>query len=270
MRRNAVYVLSVVAIVAIVALMLVLLRPSGTQEEQPAVEEDVFVDPYNWENLDRTDGRYRYVVDGQVKSRLGIDVSENQHDIDWNAVAADGIEFAMIRLGYRGATVGDMYVDEYFEANLEGAKAAGIDCGVYFFSQAKTVDEAVAEANFVMGKLAGRKLEYPIAFDSEEAVMGTEEARTSGLDEETMTAIAEAFCASVEKAGYRTLVYGNVHDLSRYHYENMQARDLWWAEYGVPSPTAQIDIVMWQYSNSGNVAGIETAVDMDIDLSGAL
>ena len=176
----------------------------------------------------------------------------------------------MIRLGYRGATEGDMYLDEYYEANLRGAKEAGVQCGVYFFSQAQTAEEAVAEAEFVLDNLGGQSLEYPIAFDSEEAVLDLAESRTTGLDDETMTAIAEAFCTRVEQAGYRSLVYGNASDLSRYHYEAMQARNLWWAEYDVPSPTAQIDIVMWQYSNAGDVAGIDAAVDMNIDLSGAL
>ena len=270
-RRNSVYILSVVAVILIIALMLVFLRGCVPQQGEPASEENTaYISPYDWTKLDRSDGRYAYIEADQVKSRLGIDVSENQQEIDWQAVADDGIQFAMIRLGYRGATEGDLYLDGYYQDYLAGAKEAGIDRGIYFFSQAQTVEEAVEEADFVLENLKGEKLEYPIAFDSEEAVLGLEEPRTSGLDDNTMTAIAEAFCNRVEAAGYRSLVYGNYADLSRFHYASMEDHDLWWAEYDAPVPTAQIDIIMWQYSNSGQVAGISTAVDMDIDLSAAL
>ena len=275
MRRNSVYIISVVAVVVIVVLMLVLVRGcvpeaqvgGGASPDQTANGASGDAAVYNWDCLDRTDGRYRYVVDGEVRSRVGIDVSENQHSIDWQAVADDGIEFAIIRLGYRGATEGDLYLDERFEQNLAGAKAAGIDCGVYFFSQAQSMEEAVAEADFVVEHLSGVQLEYPIAFDSEEAVLNVERSRTAGLSDTTMTAIAEAFCARVIQSGYQAIIYGNAADLSRYYYESMDSRDFWWAEYGVDHPSTDFALDMWQYSNSGAVAGIETEVDMNIDLS---
>ena len=275
MRRNVLYIALVagVALVTVAALMLMrscAVQKQGDGEETVNGWEAGYVSPYDWEKLDRTDGRLAYVVDGQVKSRLGIDVSENQHAIDWAAVAADGVDFAIVRLGYRGATEGGLYLDEYYEGNLAGAKAAGLDCGVYFFSQAKTVNEAIEEADFVLENLRGTKLEYPIAFNSEETVHGVEQARTTDLENDEMTAIAEAFCNRVEQAGYRSMVYGNYYDMSRYHYENMQNRAIWWAEYDVPSPTAQIDIVMWQYSAETQVEGISTGVDMNIDLAGVL
>ena len=258
-------------VVAIVAVGLVALRaflPSSTQGDVD--EETNYVSPYDWTKLDRTDGRYSNVVDGQVKSRLGIDVSESQQDIDWSAVASDGIEFAMVRLGYRGSTEGDLYLDAHYWDNLDGARKAGIDCGVYFFSQACTVDEAVEEADFVLQHLNGTSLEYPIAFDSEVVALGVGQSRTANLDNDTMTAIFQAFCNRVEAAGYRSMVYGNAYDLARYHYKDLKSESIWWAEYGSPTARAGIDISMWQYSNGGAVAGISTAVDMNIDLSNVL
>ena len=236
-----------------------------------ALEEEAqrYTTPYDWTKLDRSNGRYAYVVDGQVKSRLGIDVSESQESIDWQAVADDGIEFAMIRLGYRGATEGDLYLDDYFEENFAGAREAGLDCGVYFFSQAVNPDEAVEEAQFVLDQLGGAQLEYPIAFDSE-VVSGVAGARTQFLTREEMTAVADAFCTHLEMAGYRTLVYGNAGDLSRYSDEVVNDGGIWWAEYNAPQPAHYLDIVMWQYANEGSVAGIGTGVDMNIDLSGVL
>ena len=274
-RRNAVYILSVVAVAAIAVLMLAFLRTCAPQEsprDEGGVDESetAYVSPYDWNNLDRTNDRYAYMVNGQVKSKLGIDVSEHQYEIDWEAVAADGIDFAMIRLGYRGATAGDLYLDEYYQRNLDGAKAAGVKCGVYFFSQARTAEEAVEEANYVIDQLHGTPLEYPIAFDSEVMDIDGAESRIADLDEEAITAVAEAFCSRVEAAGYRSLVYGNRADLSRFSNDFLQRRNLWWAEYDELSPSAEIDIAMWQYSHGGEVAGINTGTDMNIDLSPAL
>ncbi len=225
--------------------------------------------PYNWQNLDRTGGRYVFRIDGQVMSRLGIDVSENQQDIDWNQVANDGIEFAIIRLGYRGTSTGAIRLDERYYEYLEGAQLAGLDCGVYFFSQATSVQEAQEEADFVLQNLQGTTLEYPVVYDCEEVAAGAGTSRTTGMSKDEMTACARAFCERIEAAGYRAMVYGNTRDLARYHVNNLKPYPLWYAEYGMPTPTVAVDFTMWQYSNSGQVAGISTAVDLDIDLSEA-
>lgn len=265
-KRNSVYILSVVAVVLIVVLLIAGVRAFSALT---SLDFGEYESPYDWSNLDRTDGRYAYVVDGQVKSRLGIDVSEHEYDIDWGAVAADGIDFAMIRLGYRGATEGVLYVDECFETNITGAKAAGLDCGVYFFSQAVTVEEAVEEADFVLENLGGMSLEYPIAYDFE-YVPGVGENRTAGLTAEDHSAIADAFCDRIEQAGYKTLVYGNMYDLQNYDIDALNGRGIWWAEYGVTSPSHYLDIAIWQYASDGYVDGIDEEVDLNIDLSGVL
>lgn len=264
----AVYVLSVAAVVVIVVLLIFGVRLFG-DFAGPAPVEEGYVSPYDWSKLDRADERYAYVVDGQVKSRLGIDVSEHEYDIDWEAVANDGVEFAIVRLGYRGATEGTLNLDEYYAQNLAGAKAAGLDCGVFFFSQAITPEEAREEAAFVLDHLNGEPLEYPIAFDWER-VTGIGETRTSGLVSTELPAIADAFCDTIEAAGYRTLVYGNPIEIARYDETVLTGRHVWWAEYGVAEPSHDVDIVMWQYASDGAVAGINAAVDMNIDLSGAL
>lgn len=269
-RRYSVYILSVVAVAVVVVALIFGVRAFSELLDEPLEVEVGYTSPYDWSKLDRTDGRFAYVDGGQVKSRLGVDVSSHQYDIDWDAVAADGVDFAMIRLGYRGATEGDLYLDEFYEANLAGAKAAGLDCGVYFFSQAQNTEEAIEEADFVIEHLGGAMLEYPIAFDSEEKVLDLAESRTTGLTADEMTAIMEAFCNRVEQAGYRSMVYGNRIDLARFNDGSLEGRRIWWAEYGVNAPSEQVDIVMWQYSNAGQVAGIQTGADMNIDLSGAL
>lgn len=243
---------------------------SQQQEQTPQQQEAAYQSPYTWSNLDRSSGRYVYKVGGKALSRVGIDVSENQGDIDWYQVANDDIDFAVVRLGYRGtSSAGKIMLDSKFEANIDGAQYAGLDTGVYFFSQATTVDEAQEEADFVLQSLGGRQLEYPIVYDCEEVAAGAGTSRTSGMSADEMTACAKAFCARVEQAGYTAMIYGNSTDLSRYTLKNLSSYEIWYAEYGVPVPTVKHDFVIWQYSNNGSVAGISTAVDLDIDLTQA-
>lgn len=271
--ENAVYIVGVAAVAALVVVLLVTVKscvPTETYDFDGELDF-YYESPFNWENLQMTEnGRFVYIDNGKQRSKTGIDVSENQGEIDWEAVAADGIDYAMIRLGYRGATTGDLFVDSRFADNLAGAKAADVDCGVYFFSQATNAKEAQAEADFIVKQLDGATLEYPVVFDFETAVSGVDVPRASNLGKDKMTEIADAFCKRIEQSGYRTMIYGNYYDLDLYHYDSLQKRAIWWAEYDAWVPSPHLDIVMWQYSNGGWVSGIDAAVDMDIDLSEAL
>lgn len=213
----------------------------------------------------RTDnGRLAYEEEGVVTSRTGIDVSEHQGYIDWDAVAQDGIDFAMIRLGNRGTTSGGLSIDDYFSYNLASATQVGIDVGVYFFSQSTTEQEAVDEAEFVLSNLDGAALDYPVVYDHER-VYGTE-GRADDLSSEQMTANARAFCERIEQAGYTAMIYGNASDLARYNLDELGAYSIWYAEYGVSTPSTDELFTMWQYSNEGTVAGIDTVVDLNIHL----
>ncbi len=242
-----------------------MLRPSCAGLNDPATKTPQttasYKSPYAWSNLDRSDGRYAYFENGAIASKLGIDVSEHQGAIDWGDVATDGVEFAMLRIGSRGTTEGGLYEDARFEENYAGAKAADIEVGVYFFSQAVSVEEAQQEADYVISLLAGRYLELPIAFDHETTASY---GRANDIDASVISACAKAFCERVEAAGYSTMIYGNASDLSRYSAADIGSRPIWLAEYDVPAPTAQFDFSIWQYTNGGSVAGISTAVDMNI------
>lgn len=230
--------------------------------------------PYDWSNLQWDGDRVSYLQDGKSVSRLGIDVSDHQGTIDWNAVASDGIDFAMIRLGNRGYTEGGLSLDEQFNANLDGAQTAGLDAGVYFFSQALTANEAREEAEFVLEHLDGRSLQMPIVFDHE--TIAGRSGRADSISSDDLVACALAFCETVEAAGYETMVYGNRKDLSRFSpvdgskasavalAETLGGRNIWFAEYGELAPTAPFDITIWQYADDGRVAGIDTAVDLNI------
>ena len=218
--------------------------------------------PYDT-NLLVLDGSIMYYNDPAYETAIGIDVSSHQGEIDWERVAASGVEFAMIRLGYRGyGSEGTLNLDPYFEQNLAGARAAGLKVGIYFFSQAITVEEAYEEAAFVLEHLDGEALDYPLAYDWE-PISGVG-ARTDGLDSVTLTDCALTFCHMAELAGYTPMVYyNNPVGYGRYDLSRLTDYDVWFAQYA-SRPTMYYDYRIWQYTSSGTVPGIDTRVDMNI------
>lgn len=194
----------------------------------------------------------------------GIDVSSHQGEINWELVKQDGIEFAIIRAGYRGYTQGLLEEDPYFQRNLKEAEEAGIQIGVYFFSQAISKEEAVEEAKFVLQLLDGRELAYPVYFDWEEIPT---EARTDHVDTNTLTECAKAFCETIVQEGYQAGVYFNqVFGYQRFDLSSLQAYSLWLAQYE-QAPDFLFDFQLWQYTCEGKVNGIETIVDRNLSFT---
>lgn len=197
--------------------------------------------------------------------QLGIDVSKWQKEIDWELVAAEGVDFAIIRCGYRGSSSGYLVEDPYFAQNIKGATEAGIKVGVYFFTQAVNAVEAVEEASMVISLLGDYALDYPIFIDTEGA---GGDGRADGLDVETRTAVCETFCKTIENAGYEAGVYA-----SRSWYYTMLNTDkindytIWLAEYR-QTPLYDDHYEMWQYTSKGSVAGIEGNVDLNVSYLG--
>lgn len=210
-------------------------------------------------------GRYTYEDGSVVARRTGVDVADHEGHIDWEAVANDGIEFAFIRIGYRGNTEGLVHEDELFEENLTAAQNAGLACGTYFYSQALNEDEAREEAAFVIDRLGSRQLEYPVVFDYE---LGSGH-RIADVDEATATACVRAFCEAIRDAGYTPMLYGNNYDLRRISVSELPDYPIWFAEYG-STPSYEDAFAIWQYSESGHVNGIDSNVDLNLDLSEAL
>ena len=160
------------------------------------------------ENLVENDnGEMEYIENGVVTSHKGIDVSKYQGSIDWQKVKENGIEYAFIRLGIRGYGTGKLALDEYFEENMSGAAQAGIETGIYFFTQAVNEAEAVEEAQFVLENIAQYDVKCPIVFDVE-LIPNDDSARANGLTMEERTDIAIAFCEEIKGAGYTPMIYG--------------------------------------------------------------
>lgn len=207
-------------------------------------------------------GELEYFEDGKVVSHKGIDVSKYQGTIDWEAVAEDGVEYAIIRLGYRGYGTGVIQLDEAFQTNMEGAIDAGIDVGVYFFSQAITEKEAKEEADFVIENLKPYKLQCPVVFDTEE--IAGENGRMNKLSVDELTDISIEFLDRIEEAGYTPMIYANLKwFVSNLDMERLADYEKWFASYTTPY-YFPYEISMWQYTDKGSVNGINGSVDMNI------
>ncbi len=210
-------------------------------------------------------GRMQY-NDPAVKVYTGIDVSVFQGEVDFSAVKADGIDFVMLRVGYRGyGETGSLNEDANFRKNCENACAAGLKVGAYFFSQAISPEEAAEEAEYVLSILKDYNITYPVAYDWE--AIDYDEARTDGLDNETITKCACAFCDKIAAAGYDTVVYFN-RSLGYFSYDLSLVKNhyFWLAEYG-GTPSFIYDFRIWQYTKTGSVSGITGDVDLNISIT---
>lgn len=218
------------------------------------VEQDEFV----------CDGeRIRY-TGASYATRWGVDVSNYQGSIDWQALKAQGIEFAYLRLGLRGyGEQGTLYTDRAFARYYEGAKAAGIDVGVYFFSQAVTVREAADEALFALELLDGRALDLPVYYDWEP--VSADDSRTAGYDGRYLTAGAAAFCNIIEQGGYTSGVYLNRQQgYYRYDLRSLAGRSLWVADYA-DYPDFYYAYDVWQYEHQARLDGVGEIVDLNLE-----
>ncbi len=279
-NRTAIILTAVIVLALLAALVIDLLHKEKEKEEyidphagQVYIDdgfgmvwmtplEGVDVNDLDKSELRTVNGSPQY-TGGRYQTMYGVDVSEHQWDVDWNKVAGSGVDFAMVRLGYRGYTEGGLFEDPYYKTNMDGALAAGMKVGVYFFSQAVSVQEAIEEAQYVLERLEGYQVDMPVVFDWEK--IETEGyARTDGLDSAVITDCAVAFCQTVANAGYDACVYFNRHlgyyelDLSR-----LTNYKFWLALPG-DYPDFYYKSHMWQYSFSSSVPGIEGETDMNL------
>ena len=206
------------------------------------------------------EGRFLKLIDGE--SWAGIDVSRWQYDIDWNKVANAGADFAMIRIGYRGNESGLINPDNYARQNIEGAAAAGLKVGVYFFSQALTREEAEEEAYYVLDFIKDYDITMPVVFDWERN--RDEGSRSANMDRRTLTDLSLTFLETVEMAGYDAMIYFNPF-MSRnlLYLQELTDYDFWLASYA-ETMDFPYQFKMWQYTESGTVPGIEGPVDINL------
>ena len=194
-------------------------------------------------------------------ARIGIDVSKWNKEIDWEKVKDAGVEFAIIRCGYRGASTGALVLDPMYEQNIKGAIEADIPVGVYFFTQAVDEVEAVEEASMVIRLIEDYDVDYPVFLDSESAGGS---GRADGLESAERTKIHKAFLETIAAAGYETGIYGSRNWLNeQVNMKELSSYKTWLAEY-TDIPAYEEYYHMWQYTSKGTVDGIETRVDLNL------
>ena len=241
--------------------------PDGT-EEWVLISPYLSKNTYDYTNLEDKAGLKRYLENDKEISYVGVDISQQTGSVNFESLKAAGIDYVMIRLGARGYSTGQITVDEKFHENIEGAAAAGLDVGVYFYSQAVSADEAVQEASVVIQNLEPYKasVRYPVAFDM--SLVGSDQARSDGLSRDDRTTVAAAFLETVSAAGYTPMVYGDKEwlikevDLTR-----LQQYDIWLAqEQDIPDYPYRF--AMWQYTTSGTVNGIRGDANLNLSFIG--
>lgn len=236
-------------------------KPKSTVRNGITFPSALEPNPYQSSDFAPDENGYLTCMAGQ--SRLGIDVSGFQGQIDWQRVKAAGVEFVFIRVGGRGTTQGGLYTDDYAQTYYQGAKAAGLQVGAYFFSQAITPGEAREEAFFVLKQVANWELDLPVVYDWE-WVDST--SRTAQMEGGILTRCTEEFCRIIAEAGLSPMIYFNTTQaLELLELERLAAYPFWLAQYdtGLHFPY-RVDY--WQYSCTGRVDGIEGDVDLNLHL----
>ena len=207
--------------------------------------------------------KYTFSSDGHLQAgsgTMGIDVSKWNGNIDWNAVRNSGVSYVIIRCGYRGSTTGALIEDPKFRSNIQGAKAAGLAVGAYFFTQATNEVEAVEEASMAIGLCSGYGLSLPIFLDVEHSG-----GRGDAIDAGTRTAVCKAFCNTVRNSGFGAGIYANKTWFTSYmNASQLTGYKIWLAQYAASPTYTATRYDYWQYTSKGSVAGISGNVDMNI------
>lgn len=237
-------------------------KPMETEETEETTEPTIPPEANPFNQYDFQYNRHNYLSCLRQESYVGVDVSAFQGDIDWAQVKASGIQFAMLRLGYRGwGAKGTLVEDEYIQKNLAGTAAVELPVGAYFFSQATSVGEVWEEIEFMLGILGDYRLEYPIVLDWEVA---DPNGRINGVTRRELTDMLLYFCEEMSGRGFDPMVYFNWTQSSRMLYLNELEDYPFWLALYQDRMTYPFRVEMWQYTNSGTVPGIAGEVDINL------
>lgn len=237
--------------------------PISETLEKNNFDLEKFTYPVYNEETKEWEGTATYMAGTEKEAKKGIDVSTFQGDIDWKKVKNDGIEFAIIRLGFRGYESGKIVLDSKYEDNIEGSLKAGLDTGVYFFTEALDEEEAIEEADFVIENLENYKINMPVVIDVEES-SDTEKTRTRDLTADQRTKNVIAFCERIKDAGYDVMIYGNLKSfMIMMNIEELEEYDKWFAYYRYPFHFPY-KIKMWQYTAYEKIDGIDGKADVNL------
>lgn len=242
-------------------LHTLIIHDNGT-EEWVSINQYLARNDYDYSGLVYQRPLMKYYENNTRVSYVGVDISKTQDYVDFLELKRAGIEFVMLRLGQRGYSSGEITLDEYFMDNLKRASEAGLDVGVYFFSQAVTVEEAEEEAQFVIDTLSENKIQYPVVFAMD--TIPNEVSRIDSLDKMERTNIALAFMDKIRENGYFPMVYGDKEWLiQKLSLGSMIGYDVWLSQE-MDIPDYPYQFVMWQYTTHGSIAGIAGDANLNI------
>lgn len=232
------------------------------EEEWVLIDSKIEKHTYDFKNLVCQSELMRYYKDGKEISYIGVDVSEKVGYVDFNKLKKAGVDFCMIRVGARGYGTGQLLVDESFQDNLKRATDAGLEVGVYFFSQAITQEEVMEEANLLLECITDYEVSYPVAFCMEYVENDT--ARVEQLTKTDKTEIAKTFLDTIRTAGYTPLLYGKKEWLlKKLDLTELGDYDVWLAQYE-NVPDYPYKFAMWQYTGYGTIDGISGNANLNI------
>lgn len=250
-------ILTPIAIISLIVSILVFNYLNSKQDE-------IFnIGDIKLRYLDMSEDFYHYYQVG-YKTVIGVDLSEHNKDVDFNELKKQGVEFAFLRLGWRGYQDPILHLDARFEEYYQKAKESGIDIGIYFFSQAINETEAIEEAQFVIDNLINKNIDLYVAYDCE--TIDDDTARTDELTKKQTTLNAIAFLDTILEAGYEPILYTN-YDWIQNHYEAeiLQKYPIWYAQYS-KKPQYKGKHIIWQYATAMKLNGVSGEDGTDLNL----
>ena len=244
---------------ACVILIIILL--SVNEPRNHVTGRGIVLDDASWET---TQDGFRYYNREGYHNSFGIDISEWVEDIDFRALKKSGVEFVILRVGYRGYETGKFVLDQQLQEYLREARNAGLMTGAYFVSQAISEEEAREEAEYVIGHIRNYAMEMPLYIDLETVY---DAARTDDLTKDQQTKIAVAFCETIEENGYRAGIYANESWFQdKLNFRDIASYDIWLAKYA-DTPSTELPVNMWQFTDEGLVEGTDFFVDKNVRVS---
>lgn len=239
-----------------------LVKTSDGKEEWVLISPYLPKHEYDFTKLVCQSNLMKYYEDGKQVSFVGADISKYQDYVDFVKLKKAGVDFVMLRVGARGYGSGQIVMDDYFLDNIKRATDAGLQVGVYFFSQAITEDEAIEEANLVLANIAEYKITYPVAFDMEH--IDNDTARIDSLSKSEKTKITKAFLDTIKNAGYKAMIYGDKEWLLKdIDMSKLTAYDVWLSQME-DVPDYPYKFTMWQYTTEATIDGIAGYADLNI------
>ena len=259
-EHRIIAIISVIILAGIIAVIVVCCSISARSGSH-VTDSPLLLDDTYW----RTDDNgFKYYDRDGFSSSYGIDISEWNDELDFKAIRKYGIEFVIMRVGYRGYETGKFVLDKNLSTYLRQAKNAGLKIGVYFVSQAINEEEAVEEAQYVLDHIRGYDIEMPVYIDLE-TVWDT--ARTDGLSADDYTKIASAFCKEIENNDLRAGIYANeLWFNTKMDYKKLKQYDIWLAKYS-DTPSVDFQINMWQFSSEGYIPNSDLWTDLNVRIS---